>query len=168
MMVQINPILMKIGDNFVAKHTPEELYHDRAETFALLTAMCWRSKYSSIGNHQHQRFMGPKNMVKYLEMPADLARIFSAFLKTQVGLLKQLDEVDNTDFYGSIEPEAEMGNPTYESIVSAVESRMWGVNDRVVNDAEDHQGDWWWETMMWPPFTFVEYGHQAINKWKLF
>jgi len=134
-MITINPILMKVGENFVTdcELAEDDRHHDRAETFALLTAMCWRSKYSSIGNHQQQRFMGPKSMVKYLEVPADLARLFSAFLITQVGLLKQLDEVDNTDFYGSIEPEAEMGNPTYESIVSAVESKCGVIMKRLRN-----------------------------------
>lgn len=167
MMVQINPILMKVGDNFIAKHTQEEVYHDRAETFALLTAMCWRCEYTSTGKLDRAFFMGPKNMVKYLEMPAHLAHIFAEFLKTQMGLLRQLDDADYEDFYGK-ETNPEMGNPTYESIVSAVESRMWGESNRVVNDAENQGGDWWWEDMNWPPFTFVEYGHQAINKWKLF
>ena len=160
MMVQINPILMKIGDNFVAKHTQEEVYHDRAESFALLTAMCWKTDPEPLS-------MGPKWLVKYLKMPEDLAQRFSAFLKTQTYLLKQLERCEISDYYGR-ETEPEMGNPTYESIVSAVESRMWG--EGACDDAEKQSlGDWWWEGMNWPPFTFVVYvPHQAINKWKLF
>ena len=146
MKVEINPILLEIGNNFKQAHTSEP---DSVEAIALITALLYRT-------NQEPYIMSLAEMVIDFEMPEKMAKKFHPFVKTQGDLLGQLE--NDRGHYGG----------TYQEVLDKLEY------DWNFADVEFYEPDseWLWNPdYSFPAFTFVvverPQSPQSINYHKL-
>ncbi len=160
----INPILMKLGREFVRKHPKMAGWRpgvgkiDKGAPFrgevvvALLIALNYRTNEEPLIQTHHE-------MINAMEIPPELALALNKFLHGETILLSKLGR-QKYDFYGG----------DYDEVVSLAtvvddDNMVVGVGfDRVKYD-----GELSWEDYSWPAFTFDNQMsfYQSINYRKL-